>query len=64
MKLILLSRNSSAARHFEFSMPLVIAGFVAVIMLLAGGIGYIIAQSAGPIRPMADINELKRDLAQ
>jgi len=45
-------------------MPLVIAGFVAVIMLLAGGFGYIFAQSAGPIRPMADINELKRDLAQ
>jgi len=64
MKLILLSRSSVAARHFEISIPLVAAGLVAAIMLLAGGLGYLFAQSVGPIQPLADISELKRDLEQ
>ena len=50
MKLILLSRSSVAARHVEFSIPLVVAGFVAAIMLLAGGLGYFFAQSVGPMQ--------------
>lgn len=64
MKLILLSGGSAPARHIEFSLPWAGAAVAAVVMLMAGGLGYLYAQSLGPIQPIADINQLKTGLAE
>ncbi len=62
MKIILLSHNSAPARAIEFSMPLVAAGFAALVLLLSGVIGYQYARSLGPIQPINDMRELKATL--
>jgi murein DD-endopeptidase MepM/ murein hydrolase activator NlpD len=63
MRLILLQHGSGPARHVEFSLPRVLTGFCALILLLAGGLGYQYARTLGPIKPISDINTLRVNLA-
>jgi murein DD-endopeptidase MepM/ murein hydrolase activator NlpD len=63
MRLILLSDGSAPARQFEFSLPGVLAGFVAFVLLLAGSLGYQYARTLGPIKPISDIYQLRLSLA-
>ena len=63
MKLILFSKGRAAARHVEFSMPLVAACVVGFMALSIAGFGYLLSRSIGPARPVADIDGLKLDVA-
>jgi murein DD-endopeptidase MepM/ murein hydrolase activator NlpD len=63
MKLILFSKGRAAARHVEFSMPLVAACVAGFMALSIGGFGYLLARSLGPVQPVADIDGLKIDIA-
>jgi murein DD-endopeptidase MepM/ murein hydrolase activator NlpD len=63
MKLILFSKGRAAARHMEFSMPLVAACVAGFMALSIGGFGYLLARSLGPVQPVADIDGLKIDIA-
>lgn len=63
MKLILFSQGRAAARHFEFSVPLVAACLIGFMASFIGGFGFLFAHSMGPAQPVADVDHLKRDLA-
>ena len=63
MKLILFSTGRAAARHVEFSMPLVAACVVGFVALSIGGVGYLLSRSLGPAQPVADIDGLQLDIA-
>jgi murein DD-endopeptidase MepM/ murein hydrolase activator NlpD len=63
MKLILLSDSSGRARHIDFSAPLVTVAFIAAILAMTGGFGYLYAQSLGPVQSIADVKALQTSIA-
>ncbi|MDH3509628.1 MAG: M23 family metallopeptidase [Gammaproteobacteria bacterium] len=63
MKLILFSQGRAAARHFEFSAPLVVACVIGFMVLSITGFGYLAARALDPQQPVADVDHLKRDVA-
>jgi len=63
MKVILLSQSRAAARNIEISVPAVIAGICVSVALLAGGAGYLLAWSMGPVQPLAEVDRVQADIA-
>ena len=63
MKLILFSQGRAAARHLEFSVPLVATCLIGFMAASIGGFGYLFARSLGPQQPVADVDNLKLDVA-
>jgi len=63
MKLILFSKGRAAARHIEFSVPLVAACLIGFMALSIGGFGYLFARALDLQQPIADVDHMKSDLA-
>ena len=63
MKLILFSKGRAAARHVEFSVPLVVACLIGFMALSIGGVGYLFARALDRQQPIADVDHMKSDLA-
>lgn len=62
MKVILLSQNRAAARNFEVSVPAVLAGICVAVAMLAGGLGYLMADSLAPAQPLAEVEQVHAEL--
>ncbi len=63
MKLIFLTESRDAARHFQISMPVLVACVTLSLILLIGAGGVFFTRSMAPEQSMAGVEELREDLA-
>jgi len=62
MKVILLPRSTSRARHIEISVPAVVAGICLPVAVIVGGLAWYMAGSISASAPLAEVTAIQADI--